>query len=67
MQKFLTINEVRALLGNRARSTIYKDIEAGRLPEPMKLGGRIYWPESELDAHLRALRNSAGDARAEKT
>jgi prophage regulatory protein len=55
MQTFLTLNELRLKLGNRSRSAIYLDIKAGRLPQPIKLGGRIYWPEGDVDAHLRNL------------
>lgn len=54
--KYLTLTELRAKLGNRSRSAIYLDFEAGRLPAPIKLGGRLYWPEDEVDTHLRSLR-----------
>lgn len=57
--KYLTLTELRAKLGNRSRSAIYADLAAGRLPQPVKLGGRIYWPEAEIDAHLRNLRGEA--------
>ena len=53
--KYLTLNELRAKLGNRSRSAVYIDIKTGRLPPPIKLGGRIFWPEGDLDAHLRNL------------
>lgn len=59
MQTYLTLTELRAKLGNRSRSAIYADLAAGRLPKPMKLGGRIYWPEGDIDAHLRALTEKA--------
>lgn len=59
MQTYLTLNELRAKLGNRSRSAIYADLAAGRLPQPIKLGGRIYWAETEIDAHLRNLRGEA--------
>lgn len=57
MQTYLTLNELRAKLGGRSRSAIYVDLEAGRLPQPLKLGGRLYWPEGDVDAHLRNLRD----------
>ena len=57
MQTYLTLNELRAKLGGRSRSAIYLDLEAGRLPQPIKLGGRLYWPEGDVDAHLRNLRD----------
>lgn len=59
MQRYMTLTELRAKLGNRSRSAIYLDLEAGRLPQPMKLGGRLYWPEGDVDAHLRDLREKA--------
>jgi len=55
MQRYLTLTELRAKLGGRSRSAIYTDLAAGRLPQPLKLGGRLYWPEADLEAHLRAL------------
>ncbi len=59
MQRFLTLTELRAKLGNRSRSAIYLDLEAGRLPQPIKLGGRLYWPEGDVDTHLRDMRDKA--------
>lgn len=52
---YLTLAQLRAKLGNRSRSAIYSDLGAKRLPPPLKLGGRILWRESVIDAHLRAL------------
>ncbi len=57
--KYLTLKELSAKLGRRSRSAIYLDMAAGRLPQPVKLGGKLYWPEAELDAHLRELREKA--------
>ena len=59
MQQYLTFPELRARLGNRSRSAIYVDLEAGRLPQPIKLGGRLYWPEGDLETHLDAMREGA--------
>jgi predicted DNA-binding transcriptional regulator AlpA len=56
MQSYLTLNELRAKIGNRSRSAIYLDLAAGRLPQPIKLGGRLYWPEGDVEAHLRNMR-----------
>ena len=61
MQTYLTRNELRAKLGGIARC------ESGGLPNHSltlrradcpspALGGRLYWPEGDVDAHLRALR-----------
>ena len=61
MQTYLTLTELRAKLGGRSRSAIYLDLEANRLPRPIKLGGRLYWPEGDVDAHLRAMLQAGGD------
>jgi prophage regulatory protein len=55
-ERYLTMTELRAKLGGRSRSAIYLDLAAGRLPPPIKLGGRLYFPEGDVDAHLRNLR-----------
>lgn len=59
MQRFLTLTELRAKLGNRSRSAVYDDLKKGRLPQPVKLGGRLYWPEGDVEAHLRDMRDKA--------
>lgn len=59
LMKYLNFSELRAKLGGRSRSAIYLDIAAGRLPKPVKLGGRLYWLEAEVDDHLRDLRERA--------
>lgn len=59
MQKYLTLTELRAKLGGRSRSAIYLDLAAGRLPQPLKLGGRLYWPEGDVQTHLRDMREKA--------
>lgn len=59
MQRRLTLTELRAKLGNQSRSAIYSDLEAGRLPQPVKLGGRLYWGEDDVEAHLRAMTEKA--------
>ena len=52
-EQYLTLRQISAKLGGRSRSAIYSDIAAGRLPQPLKLGARVYWSESALDAFLR--------------
>lgn len=59
MTQYLTLSELRAKLGNRSRSAIYNDLAADRLPKPIKLGARLYWPSDVVDAHLVAMRNRA--------
>ena len=62
--KYLNLRELSAKLGSRSRSAIYEDLRLGRLPQPIKLGGRIYFPEETVDAHLRDLRDSLRDKAA---
>jgi predicted DNA-binding transcriptional regulator AlpA len=53
--RYLNFSQLRQKLGGRSRSAIYLDLALGRLPQPEKLGGRLYWAEEAIDAHLRAL------------
>lgn len=53
--RYLTFQDLRDKLGGRGRTTIYRDIEDGRLPKPVKLGARLYWPEDAIDAALDEL------------
>lgn len=53
--QYLTLTQLRAKLGGRARSSIYLDVEAGRLPPPIKLGGRLYWREDQVETALSSL------------
>lgn len=47
--RYLTLDQLSSKLGNRSRSSIYRDIEAKRIPQPIKLGVRLYWRESDID------------------
>ena len=53
--RYLNLNDLQTKLGNRSRSSIYRDLELGRIPRPIKIGSRLYWPESDLDAAIAAL------------
>ena len=50
--KYITFNELCLKLGGRSRSSIYRDIEAGRIPNPIRIGSRLLWREDELQAAL---------------
>lgn len=54
----LNFKQLREKLGNRSRSSIYRDIEAGFLPKPRKLGGMLYWDEKEIDAAWDSLQRT---------
>ena len=57
--KYLSFTELRAKLGGRGRTTVYRDIEFGRLPKPIKLGGRLYWIDSEVDEAMAQSQSAA--------
>lgn len=56
--RYLTIEQLRAKLGNRSRTSIYRDIEARRLPKPLKFASRPMWREDEIDALMEATRET---------
>ncbi len=51
---YLTFQSLQTKLGGRGRTTIYRDVELGRLPKPVKLGGRLYWVETDVEAAIAA-------------
>jgi predicted DNA-binding transcriptional regulator AlpA len=61
--QYLNFRQLRQKLGGRSRSALYTDTALGRLPQPVKLGGRLYWVEAAVDARLREL---ATEAQAKK-
>lgn len=62
MKRFLTIHSTSQILDGRSRSSILRDIEAGRLPKPVKIGGRLYLCEDAIYAKLaeQAEEDNAG-------
>jgi len=56
--KYLSFADLQAKLGGRGRTTIYRDVDLGRLPAPIKIGSRLYWNEADIDATLQARANA---------
>jgi prophage regulatory protein len=58
----ITAQQLRKKLGGRSRSSIHRDIVAGRLPAAIKLGAgrtaRAYFDEAAVDAALLEGRNT---------
>jgi len=54
VSNYLNMEQLRSKFGNRSRSSILRDVEAGRLPPPTKFGGRLYWAEADIDAAIKA-------------
>jgi prophage regulatory protein len=53
--KYLNFSDLQAKLGGRGRSTIYRDVDQGRLPKPVKIGARLYWGETDIDDAIASL------------
>ncbi|WP_083483507.1 helix-turn-helix transcriptional regulator [Litoreibacter arenae] len=53
--RYFTMEQLRQMLGGRGRTTIYRDIQAGRLPTPTKIGGINYFPDHLVFAALKKL------------
>jgi prophage regulatory protein len=56
--RYLTMKQLRQMLGGRGRTSIYRDIAAGRLPVPVKIGGSNYFSECAVCAAIEKLSNS---------
>ena len=47
MLNFYSIKQLEEMLGV-TRQTIFNWRRTGELPEPLQIGGRIYWPKEKL-------------------
>lgn len=54
-RKFLNFAQLSAKLGDRSRSSFERDIKAGRLPKPIKMGGLNYWTEDVIDGLMSEM------------
>lgn len=52
--RYITFRDLQEKLGGRSRSSLYRDIELGRIPKPIKFGARLYWAEADIDAAIAA-------------
>ena len=59
--RLITIAELRLKLANRSRASIYRDIERGDIPKPMKIGRSVYWEETQISEHIRKLMEASND------
>lgn len=56
IRRYITLLELSTKLGGRSRSSIYRDLENGRIPNPVRLGSRLYWIDEEVDQFLNQHR-----------
>lgn len=57
--RYLTLSDVQNIIGGRSRSSIYRDVERGYLPKPIKLGSRLYWNEQQILEQLQSHSSEA--------
>lgn len=57
-KNYISFEKLRTKLGGRSRSSIYRDVERGHLPAPLKIGHRVFWIEQEIDEFLNNQRIS---------
>ena len=61
--RIMRIAEVQDALGGIGKTTLYRWIEEGEFPKPLRVGGdssrTIGWLESDVDAYLQAKRQEA--------
>jgi predicted DNA-binding transcriptional regulator AlpA len=55
----IDIRTVCAMCGGASRPTVYRRIEDGSLPRPVKFGRKVFWFENEIIEALNALRSRA--------
>ena len=54
--KLFSFVELQTKLGGRSRSSVYRDFgPSGWLPQPTKIGSRLYWNEADVDAAIASL------------
>ena len=59
--RLITFAELREKLANRSRASIYRDIERGQIPKPLKIGRSVYWEETQISEHLKDLMEASND------
>ena len=52
---YLNFADLQQKLGGRGRTTVYRDVEHGRLPPPVKIGGRLYWRDADIEAAIERM------------
>jgi prophage regulatory protein len=57
--KYLNLNQLSDKMGGRSRSSLYRDVDEGRIPAPIKIGSRLYWVESAVDEAITAAQSQA--------
>ena len=55
-RNYLRISDLSKKLAGRSKSSLYRDIKNGQLPNPIRIGARLYWIEEEVDDYLETRR-----------
>jgi len=59
--RLITFDELREKLANRSRASIYRDIERGQIPKPLKIGRSVYWEETQIREQIKKLLEASND------
>ncbi len=59
--RLITFAELREKLANRSRASIYRDIERGQIPKPLKIGRSVYWEETQIREYIKKLMEASND------
>jgi predicted DNA-binding transcriptional regulator AlpA len=50
--ELIALPVLRRRLGGISRVTVWRGVRAGRLPAPVRVGGRVLWSSAEIDAWI---------------
>jgi len=53
--KYLTVAQLQEKFSGRSRTSLWRDVRDGRLPEPIRLGDKPYWRDCDVDAAMERL------------
>jgi predicted DNA-binding transcriptional regulator AlpA len=63
--QYLTSNETLKRLPF-GKTKFWKDIASGDFPEPIRIGSRCYWLQSQVDEYLAKLEKAAAERQEAK-
>ncbi|WP_189453901.1 helix-turn-helix transcriptional regulator [Cognatilysobacter bugurensis] len=63
-QPLIAASTVRRQFGGISDMTVWRWVQKGLLPEPIKINGRNYWRESDVEALKQGRSGNSGKAAA---
>jgi excisionase family DNA binding protein len=59
IEQLRTLDEVAGSLRVSPR-TVRREVKRGRLAKPVKIGGAVRWPQSDVEAYMERLKEERG-------